>query len=60
MGSSFGSTREWATLTEAQRGVGSLGAFKRGSEALFLAGYREFVCRAQGCGVRSRDGRVLV
>ena len=52
--------KEWATLTEAQRGVGSLGALKRGSRALFLAGYRGFVCRVRGCGVCSRDGRVVV
>ena len=31
--------REWATLTEAQRGTGSLAAFKRGSRSAFLAGY---------------------
>ena len=36
---------EWATLTEAQRGMGSLGALKRGSRAGFLEGYGGFVCR---------------
>ena len=41
--------KEWATLTEAQREVGSLGAFKRGSRAGFLAGYGGFSCRAVGC-----------
>ena len=43
--------REWATLTEAQRGVGSLGALRRGSRAGFLAGYEGFVCRDSRCGV---------
>ena len=41
--------KEWATLTEAQRGVGSLAAFKRGSRGGFLAGYATFECG--GCGV---------
>ena len=40
--------KEWATLTEEQRGVGSLAAFKRGSRAGFLAGYRSFVCGGRG------------
>ena len=43
--------REWATLTEAQRGVGSLAAFKRGSRAGFLAEYGAFVCGVAGCRV---------
>ena len=43
--------KEWATLTEGQRGLGSLAAFKRGSRAGFLAGYGSFVCRVAGCGV---------
>ena len=43
--------REWATLTEEQRGVGSLAAFKRRSRGGFLAGYRGFVCVSAGCGV---------
>ena len=38
-------------LFEVQRGVGSLGAFKRGSRAGFLAGYGASVCRVVGCGV---------
>ena len=42
--------KEWATLTEAQRGVGSLGAFKRESKGGFLAGYGAFQCRG-GCGI---------
>ena len=49
--------REWATLTEAQRGVGSLGTLKRGSRAGFLAVYRGFVCQARGCGVCLADGQ---
>ena len=43
--------KEWAALTEAQRGVGSLAAFKRGSRAGFLAGYGAFVCADAGCWV---------
>ena len=41
---------EWGTLTESQRGVGSLPAFKRGSKGGFLAGYAAFECRG-GCGI---------
>jgi len=43
--------KEWATLTEGQRGMGSLAAFKRGSRAGFLREYGAFVCRDRGCGV---------
>ena len=43
--------REWAGLSEAQRGMGSLGAFKRVSRGGFLAGYGSFVCGVVGCGV---------
>ena len=43
--------KEWAALTEAQRGTGSLGAFKGGSKAGFLRGYGGFVCRVVGCRV---------
>ena len=43
--------KEWASLTEAQRGVGSLAAFKRGSRLGFLGEYGSFV----GC-----DGRCAV
>ena len=35
---------------EAQRGVGSLPTFKRGSKGGFLAEYAAFECRG-GCGV---------
>ena len=44
---------EWATLTEGQRGGGSLAAFKRGSRAGFLEGYGAVVCG--GCWVCARD-----
>ena len=43
--------KEWASIPEAQRGVGSLAAFKRGSRGGFIAGYGAFVCRTVGCGV---------
>ena len=43
--------KEWAVLSEAQRGVGSLAAFKRGSRAGFLGGYGAFVCAVVGCAV---------
>ena len=49
--------REWATLTEGQRGVGSLAAFKRGSRAGFLGMYGAFVCGVGNCGVCLSDGR---
>ena len=42
--------KEWATMTEVQRGAGSLGAFKRGSRGGFLSGYAGFRC-AGGCGI---------
>ena len=43
--------KEWAALTEAQRMVGSLAAFKRQSRGGFLGVYRSFVCGSVGCGV---------
>ena len=43
--------REWATLTEVQRGIGSLGAFKRESRRGFVAEYGAFSCGAVGCWV---------
>ena len=43
--------REWASLTEGQRGVGSLGGFKRGSKGGFLAEYGAVVCRVRDCYV---------
>ena len=48
--------KEWASLTEAQRGIGSLGAFKRGSRGGFLAGYGSFSCGAVGCWVCGAGG----
>ena len=45
--------KEWAELTEGQRGAGSLAAFKRGSRAGFLWEYGVFVCEVPGywvCG----------
>ena len=48
--------KEWATLTEEQRGVGSLAAFKRGSRGGFLAGYGSAVCTVRGCFVCGRGG----
>ena len=41
--------KEWATLTETQRGVRSLAACKRGSRVGFLEGYGAFVCADAGC-----------
>ena len=49
--------KEWATLTEAQRSVGSLASFKRGSRAGFLGAYRAFECRDVGCRVCDGVGR---
>ena len=43
--------KEWAALTEGQRGAGSLAAFKRGSRAGFLAEYGGFVCCMARCRV---------
>ena len=42
---------EWAALSEGQRGMGSLAAFKGGSRRGFLASYGRFVCVDRGCGV---------
>ena len=43
------SPKEWDSLTEEQRGMGSLAGFKRGSRGGFLEGYGGFVC--PGCYV---------
>ena len=48
--------KEWATLGEGHRGVGSLAAFKRQSRAGFLAEYGGFECRVVGCGVCAWNG----
>ena len=45
--------KEWATLSEDQRGLGSLAAFKRGSRAGFLGLYGSFRCQVAGCRVCS-------
>ena len=42
---------EWASLSEAQRGMGSLAGFKRGSRRGFLEGYGSSVCVDVGCAV---------
>ena len=42
---------EWAALSEAQRGVGSLAAFKRGSRRGFLESYGRIVCCDRKCEV---------
>ena len=43
--------KEWASLSEGLRGVGSLGGFKRRSREGFLAEYGAFVCGIHGCYV---------
>jgi hypothetical protein len=49
----------WRTLTEEQRGMGSLRGFKQSSRGDFLVGYGLFQCRVVGCwvcGDRSAGG----
>ena len=46
--------KEWASLTETQRRVGSLAAFKRGSKGEFLGAYRAFECGVGNCGACGR------
>ena len=41
--------KEWAAVPEAQRGLGSVAAFKRASRAGFLAIYGAFSCGVDGC-----------
>ena len=43
--------KEWAALSEQQRGLATLGAFKKGSKREILGEYAAFVCRAHGCVV---------
>ena len=43
--------REWRSMADDQRGVRTLGAFKRRSRGGFLAGYAGFACSGEGCGV---------
>ena len=47
----YGVPAEWGSLTEEERGVRSLAAFKRGSRASLLASYGRFGCVAVGCRV---------
>ena len=48
--------KEWATVTEVQRQLGSVAAFKRSSRAGLLAGYGGFECRVGGCRVCAGGG----
>ena len=48
--------KEWATLSEGQRGICSLAALKQESKGGFLAGYGSFACREVGCRVCARQG----
>ena len=41
---------EWRSLTEEQRGLGSVSGLRRSSRAGFLGGYGGFLCRAVDCG----------
>ena len=43
--------KEWDSLTDDQRGMGSLAGFKRGSRDGFLAEYRASVCVVRDCYV---------
>ena len=43
--------REWASVGKTLRGVGSIGAFKRGSRAGFLSEYAAFRCGVAECFV---------
>ena len=43
--------REWASVGETLRGVGSIGAFQRGSRAEFLSEYAAFRCWVAECFV---------
>jgi hypothetical protein len=41
----------WCTLTEEQRGMGSVGGFKWSSKGDFFVGYGLFQCKVVGCWV---------
>ena len=43
--------REWGSLTDEQRGMGSLAWLKRGSRGGFLRGYEANVCVTRDCYV---------
>ena len=47
---------EWASLTDDQRGMGSLAGFKKGSRDGFLAVYGASVCRVRDCYVCGGGG----
>ena len=49
--------KEWATLTEGQRRMGSLAAFKRVSRAGSMGEYGAPVCNSGKCGVCQFEGR---
>ena len=48
--------KEWGSLTDEQRGVGSLATFRKGLRAGFLEVYGVAVCMNRGCFV-CREGR---
>ena len=43
--------REWASLSERTRGIGSSAGFKRQSKREFLNAYKAFTCQERGCRV---------
>ena len=46
--------KEWGTLTEEQRGAGSIAGFKRSSRGGFLGQYSSFRCGVARCAVCER------
>ena len=48
--------KEWGSLTEGQRGMGSLAGFKAGSRRGFLDAYGAAVCTDRGCFVCGHGG----
>ena len=48
--------KEWASLTDEQRAMGSLGGFRRVSRAGFLSVYASFRCAVRGCYVCGLNG----
>ena len=49
--------KEWGSLTEEVRGMGSVSAFKRRSKGFFLVEYGAFGCNVVRCVVCQRMGR---
>ena len=49
--------KEWATLSEVVRGIGSSTGFKKRSKRELLSRYEAFTCRERGCQVCGVDGR---